>query len=223
MLTDNPDLVTVVGIGAGGWSDLGRTGREALESSEIILGSDRQLALLPGTVTGERLSWPSPLLAALPGILDAHRGTVVAVLASGDPMFHGIGATIVRLLGADRVRVLPHPSSASLAAARMGWPLATTDVVSLVTADPAVLHRHLNPGRRMLVLARDAATPATVAALLTAAGFGAARITVLEQLGGPGERIASGPAAPWSRPPGDPLNVIAVECGDGPARISGSG
>ena len=217
MSADNPDLVTVVGIGAGGWSDLSGTQRGVLQSSEVVLGSARQLDLLPGAVTAERIPWPSPLLPALPGLLETHRGPGLTVLASGDPMFHGIGVTLVRLLGADRVRVLPHPSSAALAAARMGWPLAGTEVVSLVTADPAVLRRSINPGRRLLVLARDAHTPARVAALLTEAGFGAATVTVLEQLGGPAERRVTGPAAGFAVPPGDPLNVLAVDCGDGPA------
>jgi precorrin-6Y C5,15-methyltransferase (decarboxylating) len=214
---DNPDLVTVVGIGAGGWEDLGCTGIQAARSAEVILGSDRQLALLPADLTAERIAWPSPLLPALPGLLDAHRGRRLCVLASGDPMFHGIGATLARLVGADRVRVVPHPSAASLAAARLGWPLATTDVLSLVTGEVAALRRLLNPGRRVLVLSRDATTPATVAAEVVAAGFEAARITVLEQLGGPAERLFSEVAAQWREPPGDPLNVVAVECGDGPA------
>jgi precorrin-6Y C5,15-methyltransferase (decarboxylating) len=213
---DNPDLVTVVGIGAGGWPDLGRTPQRALAGAPVIFGSARQLDLLPPEVTGERVAWPSPLLPALPGLLDAHRSPGRCVLASGDPMFHGIGATLVRLLGADRVRVLPHPSSVSLAAARLGWPLAGTEVVSLVTAGPAVLRRVLAPGRRVLVLARDAATSAEVAAELTAAGHGTARLTVLEQLGGPAERLVTGIAAGWAEPPGDPLAVLAVECGDGP-------
>jgi precorrin-6Y C5,15-methyltransferase (decarboxylating) len=211
---DNPDLVTVVGIGAGGWSDLGRTPRQALSSARVIFGSARQLDLLPAEVAAERIAWPSPLLPALPGLLDAHPGPGRCVLASGDPMFHGIGVTLVRLLGAARVRVLPHPSSASLAAARLGWPLATTDVLSLVTADPAALRRLLGPGRRILVLGGNAAV---VAEVLTAAGHGVARITVLEQLGGPAERIVTGTAATWSAPPGDPLAVLAVECTSGPA------
>ena len=59
-------------------------------------------------------------------------GGGLVVLASGDPMFYGIGSTLVRLLGAERVTVLPHPSSVSLAAARLGWPLDDVDVVSLV-------------------------------------------------------------------------------------------
>ena len=51
MIADNPDLVTVVGLGAGGWSDLGRTAREALTSAQVVLGSPRQLALLPAEVS----------------------------------------------------------------------------------------------------------------------------------------------------------------------------
>ncbi|MET0415180.1 MAG: precorrin-6y C5,15-methyltransferase (decarboxylating) subunit CbiE [Actinoplanes sp.] len=248
MSAANPDLVTVVGIGAGGWDDLGGTPQRALAAAPVIFGSARQLDLLPPEVTGERIAWPTPLLPALPGLLDAHRRPGRCVLASGDPMFHGIGATLVRLLGASRVRVLPHPSSVSLAAARLGWLLAgasaassaassvaspaassvaspaaspaaslAAEVVSLVTAEPAVLRRHLAPGRRILVLARDAASAGAVAAELTAAGHGAARLTVLEQLGGPAERIVTGVASSWAEPAGDPLAVLAVECGDGPA------
>jgi len=44
------------------------------------------------------VTWPSPLLPALPGLLDAHRGAARAVLASGDPMFYGIGAYSSALL-----------------------------------------------------------------------------------------------------------------------------
>ncbi|MCY1140082.1 precorrin-6y C5,15-methyltransferase (decarboxylating) subunit CbiE [Actinoplanes sp. Pm04-4] len=215
MSADNPCLVTVVGIGAGGWSELSRTSHGALEAARMIMGSARQLSLLPPSVTAQRVQLPSPLLPALSSYLE-EPGLVV--LASGDPMFHGIGATLVRLAGSDRVRVIPHPSSAALAAARMGWPLATTEVISLVTADPATVRRALNPGQRLLVLSRDASTPGAVASLVAAAGFGSASITVLSQLGGPAELRISGFAASWEHPPGDPLNVIAIDCGpDGPA------
>jgi precorrin-6Y C5,15-methyltransferase (decarboxylating) len=131
-------------------------------------------------------------------------------------MFHGIGATLVRLVGADNVRVLPHPSSVSLAAARLGWPLAGIDVLSLVTGEVTALRRLLNPGRRILVLSRGADSPTEVAAELTAAGYGDARLIVLAQLGGPDEQVTSGRATDWTNPPGDPLNVIGIECGDGP-------
>jgi precorrin-6B C5,15-methyltransferase / cobalt-precorrin-6B C5,C15-methyltransferase len=207
--------LTVVGIGAGGWSDLGRTGSQALGDCEVILGSARQLDLLPVTVTATRVAWPAPLLPALPGLLEEHRHRRVGVLASGDPMFHGIGATLARLVGPDRLHVIPHPSSVSLAAARLGWPLATTDVLSLVTAPVTALNALVNPGRRILVLSSGTTTAAEVAALLTARGYGSSALTVLSQLGGPAEQVATGTAADPPPSP-DPLTIVAVELGDGP-------
>lgn len=207
----NPEVVTVVGIGAGGWPDLPGTARQALTTAEVIFGSARQLGLLPAGLTARRESWPSPLVPALPGLLEAERHRRVCVLASGDPMFHGIGATLARLLGPERLRVLPHPSSVSLAAARLGWDLAGADVVSLVTAPVTTLHRWLVPGRRLLVLSAGADTPGQIAALLAGRGFGSSVMTVLEQLGGPAERVVTGTAGDWVLPTADPLNVVAVE------------
>jgi len=215
---DHPAELTVVGIGADGWPGLGDPGRNALAAAQVVFGGPRQLALLSESITAERVPWPTPLLPALPGLLAAHAGRLCCVLASGDPMFHGIGATLVRLVGAGRVRVLPHPSSVSLAAARLGWALADVDVLSLVTAPVAELHPLVHPGRRVLVLSRDGSTPAQVAALLTARGYGDSPMTVLSSLGGPAEAILAGTASTWREDTVDPLNVVAVSCaGAGPA------
>ncbi|TWP51678.1 precorrin-6y C5,15-methyltransferase (decarboxylating) subunit CbiE [Lentzea tibetensis] len=198
-----PSDVLVVGIGADGWDGLSPVAREAISSRSVLMGSARQLSLVPGSF--ERVEWPSPLLPALPGLLERHSD--VCVLASGDPMFHGIGTTLVRLLGSARVRVIPHPSSASLACARLGWALDAVSVVSLVGRPVDLLRPELQPGRRVLVLGGD---PAEVAAL-------AGPITVLEQLGGPAERVSQ-----WDGSPVDPLHVIAFEyAGEGLSRVPG--
>lgn len=215
--------VTVVGIGAGGWPGLAGTAQDALAAAEVVFGSSRQLDLLPSTVGARRVPWPSPLVPALPGLFEAERGRRVCVLASGDPMFHGIGATLARVLGRSAITVVPHPSSVSLAAARLGWDLSATDVVSLVTAPVETLNRVINPGRRILVLSAGAHTPAAVAGLLAARGHGSAVLTVLEQLGGPGERMVVGTAGSWSLADGDPLNIVAIECGEGPGSPLTSG
>ncbi|HEV7964916.1 MAG TPA: precorrin-6y C5,15-methyltransferase (decarboxylating) subunit CbiE [Actinoplanes sp.] len=212
MTPEAPAELTVVGIGADGWSGLGGTSIVALSAASVIFGSSRQLALLPPSVSAERVPWPSPLLPALPGLLSSFPGRAMCVLASGDPMFHGIGATLVRLVGASRIRVLPHPSSASLAAARLGWALADVDVLSLVNAPVAELHPLVHPGRRILVLSRDGSTPAQVAALLTARGFGDSSVAVLSSLGGPSAAMLEGTASSWSETAVDPLNVVAVTC-----------
>ena len=214
-VTDEPDGLTVVGIGADGWPGLSGTATAALTAAQVIFGSSRQLALVPPEVEGDRVRWPSPLVPALPGLLAAHRGRRIAVLASGDPMFHGIGVTLVRLLGAAAVHVVPHPSSVSLAASRLGWSLPETDVLSLVTAPVEELHPLIHPGRKILILSAGAQTPAAVAALLTSRGYGDSTVTVLAQLGGPTEQTIAGPASDLDLSEVDPLNVIAVTCSAG--------
>ncbi|MGA5821926.1 precorrin-6y C5,15-methyltransferase (decarboxylating) subunit CbiE [Kitasatospora sp. NPDC094028] len=216
-MPEQPPPITVVGIGAEGWSGLSPASRAALLDAEVVLGAPRQLDLLPRPeVAAERITWPSPLRPAVPGLLAAHAGRRIAVLASGDPMFYGIGRTLAETVGPDRLRVLPHPSSVSHACARVGWPLEATEVVSLVGRPLDTLTLALHPGRRLLVLSADAATPAAVAALLTARGYGTARLRVLEKLGHADERQLHGRADDWPHAPGDPLNLIAVELGDGP-------
>ncbi len=89
-------------------------------------------------------------------------------------------------------------------------------MVSLVGRALDSLTLALHPGRRLLVLSADARTPAAVAVLLTERGYGPSRLRVLEQLDGPAEQQYEGPADGWPHPPGDPLNIIAVECAAGP-------
>lgn len=219
----NPDprpAVSVVGIGADGWDGLPETSRTALRTAEVLVGGPRQLALLPAAeCAGERVPWPSPLRPAVPALLAGHAGRRLVVLASGDPMFYGIGRTLTEIAGAGAVHVLPHPSSVSYACARLGWPVEETEVVTLVGRPAAGLGAALHHGRRLLVLSAGAATPAEVAELLTARGFGPSRIRVLEQLGSRGERQVSGTAETWNQPPGDPLNIVAVGCVRAPGAL----
>jgi precorrin-6B C5,15-methyltransferase / cobalt-precorrin-6B C5,C15-methyltransferase len=202
-------MIVVVGIGADGMAGLSAAARAELARATVIYGAARQLNLLDATVAGSRREWPSPLLPALGTLLDDSR-TDVHVLGSGDPLLHGIGGTLIRLFGPQRVTVLPHVSSVTLARARLGWSAQDTEVISLVSAEP---HTAVRRGGQAVVLSRDRATPATLADLLTEHGRGDSQFSVLEQLGGAAERRRDGTARDWAaHPPGDvdDLNVIAV-------------
>lgn len=214
--------MTVVGIGADGWPGLALASQDALRGAEVIIGGTRQLALLPGECDGERVPWPSPLRPAVPGLLAAHAGRRVAVLASGDPFFHGIGRALADELGPHALRVLPHPSSVSYACARLGWPVEDTGVVTLVGRPAARLAAALHDGRRLLVLSTGADTPAEVAALLRDRGYGPTRMRVLAQLGADAERHVDGTADTWDTDAAgavDPLNVIALDCRRAPGAL----
>jgi precorrin-6Y C5,15-methyltransferase (decarboxylating) len=203
--------VTVVGIGADGWDGLSPAARRAIEGAQVLRGSARQLGLVPADVAGERIPWPTPMALAVRELPTAHPGRRVVVLASGDPMFSGIGTTLVRWFGAAAVEVVPHPSSVTLACSRLGWSVEETAVVSLVWRPVQLLIPQLTPGRRLVVLGADGTTPAAVADVLRVSGYGASRLTALAQLGGPDERRYTGTAADWPHPRTDPLVVTAVE------------
>lgn len=208
-------VVALIGIGADGWPGLPSAATTEIEKAGVVIGGQRQLDLLPDTIAAERVPWPSPLRPVVQEMVGLHRSRGLVVLASGDPMFFGIGRALVEELGPESLLVLPHPSSISLACARLGWPLEDTDVVSLVGRPLASLTASLHHGRRILVLSSDAATPAHVAKLLTHKGFGGSTVTVLDQLGAPGESRRSAVAQTWETSQtdlGDPLNVVAVEC-----------
>jgi precorrin-6Y C5,15-methyltransferase (decarboxylating) len=204
--------LTVVGIGEDGWHGLSRVARRALLDAQSIHGGERHLALLPARIAASRVPWPKPfsLDAVLAGRGDGK--TRICVLASGDPMCFGVGATLAREVANGEMRVIPAPSSLSFAAARLHWALQDAVCVSLVGRPVASLLASLHRGVRLLVLSADGATPAAVAALLTAHGFGASRMTVFEHLGGDEERRIDERADDWREPLVAALNLVAIEC-----------
>jgi precorrin-6Y C5,15-methyltransferase (decarboxylating) len=204
-----PAWLTVVGMGDDGFAGLGKAARRALIDASVIYGGERHLAMLPVCLNAAREPWPHPFDIA--PVL-ARRDTPVCVLASGDPMFYGVGATLARHLPADELRVLPAPSSVSLAAARLGWALQDAATVSLVGRPLAALQMHLHDGARVFVLSADGATPAAVAGWLGARGFGATRMIVMEHLGSASERVIDALAHDWRIGETAQLNVIALEC-----------
>ena len=201
--------LTVVGIGEDGFKGLGRNARHALLRATRIIGAQRQLDLLPQCIGGERQLWPSPF--SLEPVL-SRRGEPVCVLASGDPMFYGVGASLVRHVAAEELTILPAPSSVSLAAARLGWPLQEVVTLSVVARPLAAINAHLASGVRLLVLSNDGSSPALIAALLTERGFGPSRIRVFEHLGGPAERRIDGHAQAWEHAAVADLNLVAIDC-----------
>ncbi|MGQ9371150.1 precorrin-6y C5,15-methyltransferase (decarboxylating) subunit CbiE [Azospirillum sp. ST 5-10] len=211
--------LSVVGLGEDGWDGLAPAARALVEGAGLLAGGARHLALVPVRPGQERLTWPSPLGDAVPALL-ARRGRPVCVLASGDPSWFGVAATLGRAVPADEMLVVPTPSAFSLAAARLGWALQDVACLSVHGRPLETVLPHLQPGARLLVLSWDGTTPARLAALLSAHGFGAARLTVLERLGGPRERLSAATAAAWDEARTDDLNTVAVDCLAGPgARV----
>jgi precorrin-6B C5,15-methyltransferase / cobalt-precorrin-6B C5,C15-methyltransferase len=202
--------VTVVGIGADGWPGLGDGARAAILAAGRVIGSRRQLALLPADHPPTR-EWPSPLAPLVDELVDDPGGDV-CVLASGDPMLHGIGATLARRLEPERLTVIPHPSALSIACARLHWPSAEVELVNTLSRPVEAVLALAQPGRRVIVYVTGADGAARVAEALTAAGYGASRLIALARLGAADERITEATAASWGDRAADPLHTVAVDC-----------
>jgi precorrin-6Y C5,15-methyltransferase (decarboxylating) len=214
-----PAWLTIVGIGEDGVSGLGEEAKQAIAASAVVFGGPRHLDLAHALIKGEARPWPAPFDAEMHDVL-ALSGKKICVLASGDPFFHGVGVTLARKVPAGEMRVIPATSAVSLAAARLGWALQEIETVSLHGRSLDLIRPLLHPRVRIVALTSDGATPAALAALLTELGFGPSRMTVLEALGGPRERVRHTRAETFDLENIHPLNVVALEIESTPeARI----
>jgi len=201
--------LSVVGIGEDGLSGLSPIALSLLDRSKIVVGGARHLAMLPTDDTREQLVWASPLQATVDEII-SRRGESVCVLASGDPMCHGIGVTLSRRIPISEMTVIPAASAFSLACARLGWSLADIETFSLTNRPIASIALAFSPGARLLVLSADRHTPGKVAELLTQRGFGSSLMTVFERMGSGSERRIEAVAAAWNVADLADLNTIAI-------------
>ncbi len=201
--------LTLVGIGENGREGLSPAALRAIDGAELVVGGHRHLALA-APLKARTIAWPSPLSDAYPAILAAH-GQRVCVLATGDPFHYGVGAELARLISPGEMACFPQPSAFSLAAARLGWPLAECACVSLHGRALERVIPHLQPGARILALSWDGTTPGRLASLLVKRGFPQSHITILQAMGGPRERIRGSLAAAFDPANIDPLNTVAIE------------
>ncbi|MGQ0610633.1 MAG: precorrin-6y C5,15-methyltransferase (decarboxylating) subunit CbiE [Paracoccaceae bacterium] len=198
--------LSIIGLGEDGPEGLTGASRAALARAEVVFGGPRHLALVGAGARGQ--AWPVPF--DLAPVL-ARRGQPVAVLASGDPFWFGAGGSLSRVLAPGEWRAYPAPSVFSLAAARLGWRLEEAACLGLHAAPLGALRPALQPGARIIATLRDGAAVVEAAHWLTAQGLGAARLWVLEALGGPGERILHGLAGSLDAAGIGPLVTLAIE------------
>ena len=201
----------MIGLSARGWVDLPQGPRDLIRYADVLLGSPRHLDLIPQFSGQQRLPYPSPLREGLPTLLSEVSGRRVIALASGDPLLAGIGSTLIEMLGSAAVRVHPAVSSATLARARMGWSEESTQLVRLRGGDLDMVRRFLFPQRRLIILSRDADSPAAVARLLVGEGYGDSMMTVLGDLGASNELRTESIARDWQGQ-SPTLNVVCVDC-----------
>jgi precorrin-6Y C5,15-methyltransferase (decarboxylating) len=209
--------LSIIGLGEDGLDGLSAVAREYLCRAELIAGGPRHLALV-ASLGKPTLEWETPFAASIPRLL-AHRGTRVAALCSGDPFWFGAGSVFADAVPAVETVAIPAPSTFAWAAARLRWRLEETVTLGLHARPIEQLRPHLRTGVRLIVLVRDGAAPAQIGRHLSGIGFGPSRLTVLEALGGPRERVRTTTAAGFAMDDIQAPVALAIEAIPAPGAV----
>ncbi|ROS04890.1 precorrin-6Y C5,15-methyltransferase (decarboxylating) [Sinobacterium caligoides] len=188
--------IDVVGLGVSAHAVLDGAARDALSSASYVLGSSRQLETVVDFIRHDSAVELPPLMV-LRSCIDAYRERGIdriAILASGDPLYYGIGRWLGRqfsLEKGDDVSLCFHPAISSIQASchRLALSLQDAKVVSLHGRPLALLRRHLVAQQTLIILTDTKSNPVALAHECRELGFEQANITVCEQLGYEQERV----------------------------------
>lgn len=164
---NSPEPCALIGILDDGWSGLGDTARARLLEADLLIGARRTLELLaPHLPSRVEQRVMDGLLGRVPEWVRAARGAgqTCAVLATGDPLCHGIGSFLVGKLGPDAIDILPVASTLQLAFARLKKSWQTAKIVSVHSRDAGEWAPGATPDHGLYALVRAAASTPLLAA-----------------------------------------------------------
>lgn len=181
-------VIHVIGLGVDGFVGLSPQQQAVLQSADMIIGGERHLASIPAEL-GELCLYPQPF-SQLKGLLSANQTKRIAILASGDPLFYGTGAWLLRNLPADKLQFHAHISSVQAAFARIKKPWQTAQVFSLHGRPLQRIRSVLQKNRLFAFLTDQHSRPQAIAKEVRDAGLSTSTFWIAENLGEPEERVS---------------------------------
>jgi precorrin-6Y C5,15-methyltransferase (decarboxylating) len=202
--------VCVIGISAGGADSLPTALRERVEKADVLAGGERHLGYFPHGA-GRRLPIRHPLDDWVEQVVtEADAGRQVVVVASGDPLFYGIGTRLLTRLGADRLEFHPHATSLQLAFARLGVPWEDAVWVSIHARPFENLRKVLGRFAKIGVLTDSGQSPEAICQWLVEVGVDEYEVAVLENLGAANARLIRSRPQALVGQTFAPLNVVLL-------------
>ncbi len=187
-MTDN--TIHIIGLGVAETAELTASSNQALTNADIVIGAERQLAVVNQQLKSTQQRIVLPKLAELTTIIQNNADQSIAVLASGDPLYYGIGRWFSTRFETARLQFHPAVSSIQAACHRLGVALQDVNVISLHGRPLASLRTQLKRQQRLLILTDQHSQPQRLAQECLAAGFNDSTITVCENLGYQKETIS---------------------------------
>ena len=228
-MTETRMLIHVIGLGVNDTANLDVAAQAVLASlspNDVVLGAPRQHETIAQyTHQAQREDLPKlNLLKESFAHWQLQGAKKVVVLASGDPLYYGIGAWLMRTFSFENLKFHPNVSSIQMACHRLGLSLQDVQVVSLHGRPLASLRRHLQSNKTLVLLTDQYSQPKHIAEECVQAGLDQSEITVCEALGYAQEKVRTFSAKSlldteieW-----DPLNVVVLKISQQPSRYPSS-
>jgi len=178
-------MLTVVGVGPAGLQLMTPLAKEAVSRADALVGGARHLAQFPD-FCGERCALGANIAEVLAWIESRSTQNVV-VLASGDPLFYGIGTRLLAHFGRDNVQVIPGVSAVQYLCARAGVDM--NDMWLTSSHGREVNFDALASHHKVAMVTDKRCGPKAIAAELVARGKGHRWMIVGENLAQDDERI----------------------------------
>jgi precorrin-6Y C5,15-methyltransferase (decarboxylating) len=206
--------VTVIGMGMSP-QDLTTQQQQLIYDADVLIGGRRHLADFD-SCSSDKIEIHKNIKEILDRLKHRPPSQKMVVLASGDPLYYGIGSLIVKTVGPDQVQIIPNVSAVAAAFAKIKESWQDAEVVSLhgrkLGADLLVV---LARSHKIAIYTDPQNNPSQIARFLIENGIKGFQVCVLEQLGSPDERITwydrpQPEAVTWS----DPNMVVLRRKGD---------
>jgi precorrin-6Y C5,15-methyltransferase (decarboxylating) len=204
--------LVVIGIGHDGPAGLSPDALDHIARAEVLAGGARHLAFFPDWA-GDKIVFDADISGRIARLQECAAGRKTVVLASGDPLFYGIGRLLLAAFPREQLLFSPHFSSVQLAFARIKETWDDACIVSLhgrpLQSLAPALHRREN---KIAVFTDVRNTPTAIATFLCESGCAKdyQAVWVCENLGGPDERVTRWMPSELERETFSPLNIVII-------------
>lgn len=197
--------IKMIGIGDNGKDSLLPIYEEMIYDSELLIGGERQLAFFPD-YNGEKSIIKSGLTKLVNQLRVETRKTVI--LASGDPLFYGIGSYLASKIN---VEIYPYLSSVQLAFAKMGERWQDAKFISIHGRSIKGLAQKIDGEEKVALLTDEENSPSRIAEYLLHYGMTEYSAFVAEHLGGEKERCRQFTLEEMANEQFLPLNTVILK------------
>lgn len=208
-------MIDVIGLGVTDQAQLSIEACLAIENATLVIGSERQLLVVDSLMKNQQQICLPPLSDLL-ALIEQHALAPIVILASGDPLHYGIGRWLGKHVNSESLNFHPAVSSMQAACHLLGFSMQDVEILSLHGRPFNKIRSVLKANKPLLVLTDKNSQPAHLAQACDSAGFCESRITVLENIGYPEQRVRSFSLPQLLNPQGakptfELLHVVMIE------------